>query len=289
MDGPSGIIDSRSAPTARSTAIGFSRSRSPQRSRQNLDLPETAPLDGRITWQTGLPATPVRDRIIRSPSRPARRGSAPLALLRICIRVRRCRAAADQGFPLVVRPADNRSAIRTDAAGPVNAFSASHGGFAVHGCLSNNCGSVRSRTAGPIYTIGAYNGMGRARWDNSAKHYQGKPGDFPHFYLQARERDYAFAITPHKQIIAAGAIRIISPGPGSAAPYALPMRGRAVACRPICGPGGGPDDRRELSSNVISRESAAAGARARPRSGPGPGQARPRSVPGYRKAVGCAH
>jgi hypothetical protein len=46
----------------------------PRRSRQNLHLAETVPINWQITWQTSLPASPVRDRIIRSPSPPARRG-----------------------------------------------------------------------------------------------------------------------------------------------------------------------------------------------------------------------
>ena len=48
----------------------------PRRSRQNLDPPETVP----INWQTSLPVSPERDRIICSPSAPARREQRSLTL-----------------------------------------------------------------------------------------------------------------------------------------------------------------------------------------------------------------
>src|SRR3954453_16414422 len=43
----------------------------PWRSRQNLNPPETVPINWQITWQTSLPASSKRGRIIRSPSAPA--------------------------------------------------------------------------------------------------------------------------------------------------------------------------------------------------------------------------
>jgi DNA-directed RNA polymerase specialized sigma24 family protein len=46
----------------------------PWRSRQNLNPPETVPINWQITWQTSLPVSSARDRIIPSPSAPARRG-----------------------------------------------------------------------------------------------------------------------------------------------------------------------------------------------------------------------
>src|SRR3954447_10264258 len=46
----------------------------PPRSRQNLNTPETVPINWQITWQTSLPVSPERDRIIRLPSALARRG-----------------------------------------------------------------------------------------------------------------------------------------------------------------------------------------------------------------------
>ena len=46
----------------------------PRHSRQNLNPPETVPINWQITWQTSLPASPEQGRIIRSPSDPARRG-----------------------------------------------------------------------------------------------------------------------------------------------------------------------------------------------------------------------
>src|SRR3954447_8436784 len=46
----------------------------PRRSRQNLNPPETVPINWQITWQTSLPVSPERDRIIRLPSVLARRG-----------------------------------------------------------------------------------------------------------------------------------------------------------------------------------------------------------------------
>ena len=46
----------------------------PRRSRQNLNPPETVPINWQITWQTSLPASLKQGRIIRSPSVPARRG-----------------------------------------------------------------------------------------------------------------------------------------------------------------------------------------------------------------------
>src|SRR4051794_4908748 len=45
-----------------------------RRSRQNLNPPETVPINWQITWQTSLPTSPERGRIIRSLSAPARRG-----------------------------------------------------------------------------------------------------------------------------------------------------------------------------------------------------------------------
>ena len=44
----------------------------PRRSRQNLNPPETVPINWQITWQTSLPASTERGRIIPSPSAPAR-------------------------------------------------------------------------------------------------------------------------------------------------------------------------------------------------------------------------
>ena len=44
-----------------------------RRSRQNLNPPETVPINWQITWQTSLPASTARDRIIPPPSAPARR------------------------------------------------------------------------------------------------------------------------------------------------------------------------------------------------------------------------
>src|SRR4051794_30225055 len=44
-----------------------------RRSRQNLNPPETVPINWQITWQTSLPASTEQGRIIRSPSAPARR------------------------------------------------------------------------------------------------------------------------------------------------------------------------------------------------------------------------
>src|SRR4051794_301776 len=45
----------------------------PRRSRQNLNPPETVPINWQITSQTSLPASTARDRIIPPPSAPARR------------------------------------------------------------------------------------------------------------------------------------------------------------------------------------------------------------------------
>src|SRR3954463_1153397 len=45
----------------------------PRRSRQTLNPPETVPINWQITWQTSLPASTARDRIITPPSAPARR------------------------------------------------------------------------------------------------------------------------------------------------------------------------------------------------------------------------
>src|SRR3954463_6423904 len=44
-----------------------------RRSRQNLNPPETVPINWQITGQTSLPASTEQGRIIRSPSAPARR------------------------------------------------------------------------------------------------------------------------------------------------------------------------------------------------------------------------
>src|SRR4051794_26982581 len=46
----------------------------PRRARQNLNPPETVPINWQITWQTSLPVSPERGRIIRLPSALARRG-----------------------------------------------------------------------------------------------------------------------------------------------------------------------------------------------------------------------
>ena len=43
----------------------------PRRSRQNLNPPETVPINWQITWQTSLPASTEQGRIIRSLSAPA--------------------------------------------------------------------------------------------------------------------------------------------------------------------------------------------------------------------------
>src|SRR4051794_21401320 len=43
----------------------------PRRSRQNLNPPETVPINWQITWQTNLPASSEPGRIIRSLSAPA--------------------------------------------------------------------------------------------------------------------------------------------------------------------------------------------------------------------------
>jgi hypothetical protein len=67
-----------------------------------------------------------------------------------------------QGFRLV-RSTDNRSAMRANATCSVDAFGTRYGRLAVHGCFPNNCASIWSRTASPIYTISAYNGVGWAR------------------------------------------------------------------------------------------------------------------------------
>src|SRR3954463_7580048 len=46
----------------------------PWRSRQNLNPPETVPINWQITWQISLPASLKQGRIIRSPSASTRRG-----------------------------------------------------------------------------------------------------------------------------------------------------------------------------------------------------------------------
>src|SRR4051794_19948564 len=88
--------------------------------------------------------------------------------------------------------------MRTDAPGPVNAPGASYRGLAVHRCFSNDRGSIRSRTAGAIYTIGAHDGVGLVRRNEPANYYDSSPDEFPHVYLQSPERDYAAVFVSHK-------------------------------------------------------------------------------------------
>ena len=88
----------------------------PRRSRQNLDPPETVPINWQITWQTSLPASPEQGRIIRSPSAPARWGQrfaydvaqAPAAELAALLR----RALGDRERPRRTEDAAARGAGR---------------------------------------------------------------------------------------------------------------------------------------------------------------------------------
>jgi len=90
----------------------------PRRSRQNLNSPETVPINWPIIWQTSLPAPSERDRIIRSPSALPIRGqrsaygfsALPLAL----------GSSAFMNLPLPpFRPANSPLAPRRQHNGPL--------------------------------------------------------------------------------------------------------------------------------------------------------------------------